>query len=427
MHTSPAISRHTRGYILVLSLVFLGIFFMGATAYTYSVAGSVQAARYAVASAQALSLAEAGLDKAISQLNQDANYNGESNTPLGAGTYSITVADEGTNTKRLTATGSVPYSATKTATKIVTALSGIDTTIVSFNYGAQVGAGGLVMNNGSKITGNIYSDGSISGSGIITGDATVASGTPARSLSGVTVNGNARAHTLSSCTVGGDAYYQTISSCTVNGAKHPGSTDMASVPMPISNAQVTSWETAAAAGGITAGPYTINGTTTIGPREINGNLTVNGTITLSGVVWVHGNITFSNGAKLNVAATTGNDGAVLIADNPGSEATSGIVLLSNNVSVSGNGSAGSYPMVLSTNSGSTAITVSNNAEGAIVYAAHGTLRINNNATVGQATAYALTLSNNTEIEFKSGMQSASFSNGSGGSWVILQRTYAIKQ
>lgn len=49
---------------------------------------------------------------------------------------------------------------------------------ISFYYGVQVGPGGLFMNNGSAITGNLYSDGPVTGANTasITGDVFVATG-----------------------------------------------------------------------------------------------------------------------------------------------------------------------------------------------------------------------------------------------------------
>ncbi len=419
--------KQNRGYILLLTLVFLGIFATVAVAYLNFVTASARSARYDIASSQALALAEAGVDEAIYQLDQDPDYGGETDTALGGGVFTVVISNANTSTKRITATGSVPSAATSAATQTITVLADINSSLVSFHYGVQVGAGGVSMNNGSQIIGNLFSDGSISGSGTITGDATVASGTPSTSLSGITVNGTAWAHTLSNCTVGKDAYYQAISGCTVDGTSYPGSADAQPAAMPISNAQISSWESTASAGGVTAGPYTVSGSETLGPQEIDGNLTVgNGaTLSLSGVVWVKGNITFSNNATLTVSPTTGNEGAILIADVPGSQATEGTVMLSNNMIVSGNGSPGSYPMILSTNSGSSAITMSNNSNSVILYASQGTVLVSNNGGANEVTAYRLALGNNTTITYISGLQSQSFSNGPGGAWAVIPRTYAI--
>ncbi|MDE1919227.1 MAG: hypothetical protein KGH56_00855 [Patescibacteria group bacterium] len=414
-----------QGYVLVLALVFLGIFFATGSAYLNSVTSSARSIRASVASAQALALAEAGIDAAVYQLNQNGSYSGESNTALGAGTYTVVVSAIDTNTKRLTVTGYVPNSANPLATKTVTVLVSINTTTISFHYGAQVGAGGISMNNNSQVNGNLYSDGSISGSGTITGDVTVASST--NSLSGVTVTGTARAHSLTNCTISGDAYYQTISNCPVGGTRYPGSADSASLPMPISDAQITAWEATAAAGGVTAGPHTVSGSETLGPQEINGDLTINGTLTLSGIVWVKGNVSFRNNASLTVSSNLGNAGAILIADVPGNQSSKGTVDLSNNITISGNGNAGSYPMVLSTNSGSDAISVGNNATSVILYASKGTIEVSNNASVNQITAYELSLQNNATITYVSGLQNANFSGGAGGSWAVVPHTYSISR
>lgn len=414
------------GYILVLTLVFFGIFFTVASAYLSAITSSARSARHDIASAQALALAEAGVDKAIYELNQNGNYAGETDTSLSTGTFTIAVSSVDGSTKQIIATGAVPNSQNPIATRTITARVGIDNSIISFHYGAQVGAGGMTMANNSQVTGNIYSDGPITGSGTITGDATSASSTGL--ISGVTVQGTARARSLSNCNVGGDAYYQTISSCPVAGTKYPGSANPATEPMPISDTQIDSWETfASTTGNVINGNYTLSGTQTFGPTLINGNLTINGTLKLSGVVWVKGNIIFGNNSGLTVSSITGNDGAILIADFPGSEAIKGTVSLSNNVEISGNGSAGSYPMILSTNSGSTAITLGNNAESVILYASRGTIMVSNNAEVNQVTAYRLSLSNNATIIYISGLQNSIFSNGPGGSWAFVPGSYAIAQ
>ncbi|MFH1178531.1 MAG: hypothetical protein V1711_02300 [bacterium] len=419
------IHQRNKGYVLVLSLVFLGIFFATSSAYLNFVTGSARSARYDIESTQALAIAEAGIDKAIYQLNQSGSYSGETDTALGAGVYTVVVSNVNTNTKRLTATGFVPNATSPKATKVVTVLANINTTTISFHYGAQVGAGGLTMSNNSQVNGSLYSDGDITGSGTITGDAISASSTGL--ISGVTVQGIARAHSLSNCTVGDDAYYQHISGCPVTGTKYPESADSPTETMPISDAQIDAWETFAATGNVINGNYILNGTQTLGPTVINGNLTVNDTLKLSGIVWVKGNIVFANNSHLTISSVTGNDGAILIADVPGSESTKGTVILSNNMNISGNGSIGSYPMILSTNSGSAAISLSNNADSVILYASRGTISVSNNASANQITAHRVSLSNGATIDYVSGLQNQSFSNGPGGSWAVVPRTYSISR
>ena len=164
-----------RGYILLTSLVFTGILLMissGLFSYTTQYARSE---RKVVSDAQALALAEAGIDKAVSQLNIDANYSGETNTVLGEGTFTIAITSIDSNNKRLTSTGYVPNNTSPKSTRAVKVTANVDTSLVSFSYGVHSGQGGFNMNNGSTVNGNLFTNGNVTGSGTITGDATVAS------------------------------------------------------------------------------------------------------------------------------------------------------------------------------------------------------------------------------------------------------------
>ena len=578
----------TRGYILILSLIVSAVVMTVTTGFFNYYGSAMHAERFSLAEAQAQALADAGVDKAIYELNQDAGYSGETDTPLGNGVFSALVASVDSNTKYITVTGSVPDSERPTATKVVRVTATINSSVVSFRYGVQVGSGGVTMNNGSRIEGNLFANGNVSGIGTITGDATVAVGTdtaadqqmivqnssfnvgdtaaradvaqsfkpsasaplagislnlkktgnpsnlilkvvtdnggkpgttvlasgtiPASlittaygfaeatldstptltanqtywiiaiasvnssnyfiwardsngsysrgvakyssnwnlqnptwtsitgdlgfrtyrdgiltSLSGVTVGGNAWAHTLSSCSIGGTASYQVISSCSVGGVSYPGTADANPTPLPISDAQIADWEEVAVAGGTIEGSYSYSGSRTLGPAKINGdlNLSNGASLVLTGPVWVNGNISLSNNASLLVSPSVGTSGAVLIADATNATTTTGRVSISNNVVIEGNGNAGSFPMIISTNTGSEAIEMSNNASGVILYAPYGGIEISNGTIANQVTAKRLELQNNATISYVSGLQDASFSNGPGGSWAVSPGTYAI--
>lgn len=586
-------SREPRGQIVLIALVFFAIFLTIASALISYVIQFRISERHAVASAKALYLAEAGFDKAVYELNRNASYAGETETALGEGEFTVSVATIDSGTKRVTVTGYVPSSANPVATKIISATAAINSSIVSFRFGVQVGEGGVTMDNGSQINGNLYTNGSVEGTGAsesgapyVTGDVTVAGGTAATpdqewtiengslnlgdvstraalaqsfrpsatevlnkvslyvkkvgtpgdiaikivnddggepsntvrasgtlpassvpgnyafvdgnltsattltagttywiiavapvnasnyfiwgrdttdayssgtgktsanwsannatwaatnsdfdfktwmggvitSLSGVHVGGTVWAHSLFDCDIDGNALYQTMSDCTIDGDETITTTDASPAGMPISDAQIDAWEDAAASGGLISGNYAVNGTELLGPIAIDGDLSVNGTLYLTGPVWVKGNITFGVNSSLIVHSSTGNNGAVIIADRPGSESTKGIVTLSNNMTIAGNGSAGSYPMILSTNSGNQAIDMNNNSTSVILYAPNGTVTVSNNAVANQITAYQLHLNNNTTVNYVNGLQSQSFSNGPGGSWAFVPGTYVI--
>lgn len=166
------------GQILVLVFVALGVvlftvLFIIAGAQLYYSNSS-----YTVNAEGANALAEAGVDKAINSLNRTGgSYSGETETSLGEGSYAVTIASLDAATKVIEATGYIPNqtSAKVKRTIKISASRGVG---VAFNYGIQVGEGGLELGNNNTVLGSIYSNGNISmtNSNTITGDAWVAGG-----------------------------------------------------------------------------------------------------------------------------------------------------------------------------------------------------------------------------------------------------------
>lgn len=189
--------RYEKGQIILLALVLAGVFAMVSTALVGFVNSYGRAERTTVAAAQALAIAEGALENAIGKLNQNPAYAGETNTALGPGTFTITIATVDTGTKRITATGYVPNSSNPTAIKTVEANVGINNASISFRYGVQAGAGGFVLSGGATINGSVYANGNINATtGVhITGSATAAN-PPALSVD----QANNTPATISSCT-----------------------------------------------------------------------------------------------------------------------------------------------------------------------------------------------------------------------------------
>lgn len=584
-------NRNNQGYLVLFAIFFLALFIIAATSLLGYTTLNIKGVRQSYTKDQALYLAQAGVDKALHELNINPNYGGETGVALGSGEFSVTITTVDAITKRIVATGYIPNIDNPVQTKVVRATASINASQVAFNFGVQVGEGGLSMGENTTVNGNIFSNGNISGShdARITGSATVAAGTSAAadqqwtaqnadfavgniagrsaaaqsfipsvssnlnkvslylkkvglpgdltvrivsdnsgspsktvlasgsisasgitgsygyvdglfasapnltsgikywimlvspvnsgnyfhwgmdntdaypnntgkysaswnaknpvwsaaggdfnfktymggnatSLSNITVGGDATAQNLSNCTVNGSAFYQTITSCSVLGTSTPNSVPPPPAPMPISDAQIQEWETAASQGGVINGNYNVSGTVTMGPKQINGNLVItNGAILkLTGPIWVKGNITISNNGQAVIDSSLGNFGTVLLADNPDNPSGSGLVVVDNNGVVAGNGSPNSFLMLLSTNTSVNAMSISNNATGAIYYAAHGTVQVANNAGGNQITGYAISMSNNSVVNYNAGLQSATFSNGPGGSWNYLSGTYVIE-
>jgi Tfp pilus assembly protein PilX len=584
------------GFMLIIVMTLAAIMLVFSTALLGYTGLHVRQARQSAGLSQALALAEAGIDKSITELNNNSGYAGENSTAFGNGEFTTSVSTIDNSTKRITSTGYFPNSSEPIATRTVKILVRIDATDVAFNYGVQVGEAGLVMSNNSEVIGNVFSNGNISGSGRITGDAAVAagsssipdqectstdqdfvfanndinkrevaqkftptqsgslskikiylkkSGTPANltirimphnsatneaqrsgqiggngtfanigtnygwiegtfatapvltagtsywivldgtnnsatsyytvaidgtnacpgdgkytnnytnnppswqpiaanpgadlnfqtffggaitTLTGVTVDGDAYAQHMESCTIGNDAFIEDGSTdCSVSGTTTTGVAAPSPQALPVSDAQIADWRVDAAAGGVINGPYTVTGTESLGPIEINGDFRVNigATLNMTGVIWVKGNVIIDNDSTVRLDAAYGSNSGVILGDDQSSPATKGIITVSNNVNVLGSGAVDSYVMFLTTNTSANAMYVSNNANGAIFYANAGTIVVNNNAGARELTGYGISMANNTTITYSSGLQNATFTSGPGASWIFEPGSYVI--
>ncbi len=160
--------------LIVLTVIIIGVLMMIGGSFT-----SKQNSRYTLDSLDAANLAEAGIDKAVATLNKTAgSYNGETETALGNGTFTVQVTSIDTNTVKVTSTGYVPNAQSPKSKKTVSLQiqRGEGT---SFAYGIQAGDGGLVMDGGSRVNGSVYSNSDVllKGGSTITGDVFVAGGT----------------------------------------------------------------------------------------------------------------------------------------------------------------------------------------------------------------------------------------------------------
>ena len=246
-------------------------------------------------------------------------------------------------------------------------------------------------------------------------------------ISGLHVYETAKAHTIQNSTIDGDAYYQTISGSTVAGTTYPNSPDQGPQDMPISDAQITDWKQTAEDGGVVNGnvSYGNNCNVSLGPTKITGNLTLsnNCTLTLTGFLYVVGTISLSNNVIIKLDPSYGANSGMIITD--------GEMSLSNNVTFQNSGTAGSYILVLSTNpsldSNNPAISISNNGSVAVFYAPNGMVKVANNASLKEVTAFQIYMSNNSSVQYESGLANVNFFSGPGAAWQILPGSYAITQ
>lgn len=436
-------TSNQRGYVLLLTLVFMGIFATVATALVGSVISYGKVERSRVASAQALAIAEGALDLAVERLNDDPFYGGTAETSLGEGTFTIEVATIDQETRRVTATGYVPSSGERRAMKTVRANVGIVDSRISFHYGIQSGNGGFEMRNNSIVSGNIFSNGRVAGDGtnnMVYGDIISAGANGL--VYGVHATGTVRAHSIGNASantiIDTDAhYYETKVNTTVAGTSFPGSADQTSAPLPISDAQIASWEAQAAAGGVAScsgGQYTISsGAISLGPVKIPCDLVISNSavVTVRGHIWVAGNISVQNSAKVKMDPSLGSKNVAIIADNPANRLTSSIITVRNTATFENSGTPGSFVFLISQNNSAelggavVAFELGNSASALVAYAAHGLIPLANSVSLREVTGYKITLANSASIVYDTGLPSSVFESGPGGSWSFVPGTYAI--
>lgn len=304
----------------------------------------------------------------------------------------------------------------------------------SFSFGVQTDNGGLILENNSAVNGNIYSNGPILGFNLNDVRGTAISAGPGGYISEIHATGSAYAHEIEDSFVEGDAYYTIIDvGTTVNGTKYPGSPDLATTTLPITDDLLDSWEEYASSSDIltaecaaAGGHITYDYDTTLGPAKIPCDVTFSKSpnISIAGVLWIAGNLNFTQGPKFSIDSGIGNKSVPIVVDNPSDRLTSGTISMENSGTWTGNGSR-SYIMLVSRNESAEqggavkAIEIEQSNGGALlVYAGHGEIVLQNNTDLTEITAYRVRLQNNTEVNYDSGIASAVFSTGPGGSYFI---------
>lgn len=381
---------------------------------------NVSLSRGAMSSAKSYYLAESGSEDAYYRLKSGKQISSTETLSLDGGTATTVITDVSGSEKEIVSTGDLLSGFRKLKTGVTVS------TGASFNYGVQVGQGGFVMENSSSVLGNIYSNGTVYGSGsnIVKGD--VVSAGPSGSVSGIHATSSVYAHTILNSTIDKNAYYQVISGSTVSGTSYPGSADQPPLSLPISDETISAWEADAESGGVVNSPcpYKINSDVTIGPKKINCDFEISGnpTITLAGNLWVAGEIEIENSPIIRVSPSLSGKTIALIADNPSNRTSSSKIEIKNSVNIQGAG-AGSYVLFISQNQsaeqggGERAIEVENSANGAIlVYAGHGEILLKNNINLKEVTAYRVRLQNSAQVSYETGASSLLFTGGPSGGW-----------
>lgn len=379
------------------------------------------------ASKESFYAAEAGVEDAIYRLKSGLPLASSQTLSVAENSVTTTVNDvlEG---KEIIGTGEASDYIRKVKTNLIRG------TGISFHYGIQAGEGGFYLYNSSTVTGNIHSSGPIIGaSNNIYGDAVSAG--PSGLIEGIHSSGSVFAHTISNSTVDKDAHYTDINNAVVLGTQYPNSADQPTASLPISDEQISQWESDAETGGVipstscTGGNYEITSNATLGPIKIECNLIIKGngvTLTITGPIWVAGNITTQNAPIVKMDSSLGSQNVALIADNPSNRGGSGIVTIGQNSQFQGSGFPNSFVFIISQNNnsetgGSSDAFVMGQSSGALVaYASHGQITLGQSVGIKEATAYKIVLKNTANVVYDTGLPSALFSSGPSGGYDILK-------
>ncbi len=246
--------------------------------------------------------------------------------------------------------------------------------------------------------------------GGVNGSITGNSGSQWNQLHVGTVSGTAQAHTVNYTNATGNIYCK---SGTGNNKTCIDQPDPGYIAFPVSEANMTEWETDALSGGTYTGNYTVGWAgATLGPKKIVGDLTVSGggILTVTGNLWVTGNIILNGGATIKLASSYGSNDGIVMAD--------GTITVSGGGHASGSGIAGSYLMLLSRSDLATAMSISGGAGAVIAYAPYGTITISGGAALKEATGYKMLIEGGSSITYESGLTNNNFSSGPSGTWGI---------
>jgi hypothetical protein len=223
-----------------------------------------------------------------------------------------------------------------------------------------------------------------------------------------TVSGITQANTVNYVNSTGEIYCQ---SGTSNNKLCSVSSDPGYIAFPVSEANLNQWKIDAEAGGVHNGNYSVGWAgASLGPKKIVGNLSVSsgGVLNITGPVWVTGNIVLNGGGLIKLDDSYGSNDGILIAD--------GTVAISGGAHATGSSTPGSYIMLISLSSSTSAMSISGGAGAVIVFSPYGTTNVSGGASLKEAISYKLNVTGGSNITYETGLVNTNFSSGPSGSW-----------
>ncbi len=245
-------------------------------------------------------------------------------------------------------------------------------------------------------------------------------------INDTTVTSSAYSTTISNSTIKGNAYANTITNSIVTGSQNPGTgiDPPYQVDFPFTIVQINQWKADAATANVQNDDYDLprDQSATLSARKIVGNVSIGNKaiLTLSGVLYITGNLFLDKNSKIQLDASYGSLSGIIIVD--------GTITTDEGVTFKGTGQAGSYLLAASlaqdngTYNGA-AINIDNGTTGVIFFAPYGLISLKNGASAKEITALKIKLEENAKITYDSGLASAEFSTGPQAGWAVVPGTF----
>ncbi len=388
---------------------------------------------------QAWYAAWSGIDEIMYRLraHQDfgASYTVNLTLPNGA-TVSATIT--GDNNKKIARSSGFIGGVVKNLEVGIASASGK----ASFVFAAQSGEGGFELEGNTTVTGNVYSNGSVLGIKANSGNAGSKimgsvwavgdiGGLSSPSTGGVYIQKNAWANHLTACLVGGNVR---ASSAPTN-CPYSGTYSMSTPPSAatLSSVDADYWKTTAEAGGVWEGDCNIAsangtdcsaGTRIIGNKKINGNLNVPSgvNLTLSGPIWVKGDMNVSQNNTISTAESMGKNSVMIVTSDSSNPSVKGRMVTSSNVTFARN-SQNAGVIVISENTSVDctnlpAIDMTSNTATVVFVAINGCINVGSNSMLNGILGKKIHIKNNSTIQYDPSLARAIVVPDSGG-WNVV--------
>lgn len=422
-------TNHKRGAAIITAVIFFVVISVTmAVGLSSPVVREYVTARDFEKSKGAYYLSEAGMEDAVYRLKTAKTIGAQEVISLGGNTATTTITTVSVLSKTIGSVGDIIRNTRRVKSTLTT------TTGESFIYGVWAGPGGVRLQQSSTITGNLFSEGPITGSGNSISGTVISGGTTGLngSITGIINNATSSmyAGTITNSTIAGKAYCNTISGSSTSTCNtlEP----QTSGPFPIGDADIANWKAVATTGGTvtcSGGKYTINSNVNFGPKKVPCDLEIIGSsgidVTLQGPIWVEGKITIKK-ATVRVDPTLTGQTIVVIADKPSDRHDSSSIDILIDSNFYGAPGGNSWVMLISENTSARdgdpegAITFYQSSTGVevLLYARYGDIVLQQSSSVAEVTGYMITLQNTANVVYSQGLQNALFTSGPGGAWYV---------